>query len=982
MQTARVDANQLQTSWAVDDLGRVTVEATPDQTQKRVKLADCQGTCPNGATVAQVTEFFNGASRIAPSQIAYLDSAGHPVRTTTWGFDGRTVVADQRFDAMGRLYEVDYPRFENESAHLAKRFGYDNFSRVTATTTVDTGGAERTATTTYAGLDITQKNLNGQERKETRDAIGQLVQVLDSNSPVRGLTQFAYDPFGNLSKTTDPNGNVIAVTYDLLGRRTLLNDPDLGKIAYGVDPIGRTWSQESPNHRAKGRKAYTEFDLLGRMVGRYEPDLESHWVFDTASTGVGQLAEAYTLTAAGKDYRRVLNYDALGRPSGTAQTLKDATYTSRVDYDDWGRPASATYQRGADAQKIFSTRYNAFGYVSRVERGSLVLWQALAQDASGRPYSIALGNGLVQSKFFNVHTGLLDKGDVSAGGAARVQEGYDYDLLGNVMTRTQSWDSGGFMETLHYDTLNRLDRSKIGNSEKIFTYDLTGNIQSKTGTGTYAYPAQGPAAVRPHAVSTVTPPGGVASQFDYDDNGNLMSGSTFGTWTSFNMPIRLTKGSVWADFTYGPEHQRTSQHRSDGSWVYYAGAQEVDTAGGTTVKTYWPNGIGVEIDRGTSATELSWTHVDRLGSPIALTNETGGIREKLEYDVWGKRRDTLDNESTPDRFAGKTDNRGFTGHEMLDQLDLVHMNGRIYNPLIGRFVSADPILSDPTNGQSYNRYSYVLNNPANLTDPTGFTEDRPATTAMGGGDWQTLGPQGYDDGRQSFPGQQQPMSVQFGAASRDSVTNSVGNGAVNTSTQKDDKHPDGSFSTWEGGLSNDGMQVVVETLHRDTPERQPYSTADQQMGRWMDYNPFSDMARMFGASERVAAGIGIAAQLAGNPKQFIGNEAKKAVAYSVFFEVELVKNGAGTRAAHFAQANQNLEAALAKDANFAAMAENLGIKIPERSGTSPAGWSWHHVLDQPGVMQLAPRDQHQGSAWQSLFHPGRVGGFKFWGSEY
>jgi RHS repeat-associated protein len=225
--------------------------------------------------------------------------------------------------------------------------------------------------------------------------------------------------------------------------------------------------------------------------------------------------------------------------------------------------------------------------------------------------------------------------------------------------------------------------------------------QSKTGTGTYAYPAQGPAAVRPHAVSTVTPPGGAAGQFGYD-NGNLISGSTFGTWTSFDMPIRLTKGSVWADFTYGPEHQRTSQHRSDGSWVYYAGAQEVDTAGGTTVKTYWPNGIGVEIDRGTSATELSWTHVDRLGSPIALTNETGGIREKLEYDVWGKRRDTLDNESTPDTLDGKTDNRGFTGHEMLEQLDLVHMNGRVFNPLVGRFLSADGLVNDPINGQSLN----------------------------------------------------------------------------------------------------------------------------------------------------------------------------------------------------------------------------------------------------------------------------------------
>ncbi|WP_217653638.1 RHS repeat-associated core domain-containing protein [Janthinobacterium lividum] len=79
-----------------------------------------------------------------------------------------------------------------------------------------------------------------------------------------------------------------------------------------------------------------------------------------------------------------------------------------------------------------------------------------------------------------------------------------------------------------------------------------------------------------------------------------------------------------------------------------------------------------------------------------------------------------DHVSVDDSIDGKIDNRGFTGHEMLDQLDLVHMNGRVYDPLLGKFMSADPVIQDPMNGQNYNRYSYVLNNPTNLTDPTGF----------------------------------------------------------------------------------------------------------------------------------------------------------------------------------------------------------------------------------------------------------------------
>ena len=102
-------------------------------------------------------------------------------------------------------------------------------------------------------------------------------------------------------------------------------------------------------------------------------------------------------------------------------------------------------------------------------------------------------------------------------------------------------------------------------------------------------------------------------------------------------------------------------------------------------------------------------HTDRLGSVIAITNETGALREQMAYDSWGKRRTLngapVNGTPTPDNLDGVTDNKGFTGHEMPDQLDLVHMNGRIYDPL---------------SSQSYNRYTYVWNNPTHMTDPTGF----------------------------------------------------------------------------------------------------------------------------------------------------------------------------------------------------------------------------------------------------------------------
>lgn len=91
--------------------------------------------------------------------------------------------------------------------------------------------------------------------------------------------------------------------------------------------------------------------------------------------------------------------------------------------------------------------------------------------------------------------------------------------------------------------------------------------------------------------------------------------------------------------------------------------------------------------------------------------------------LWGKRRQAnyvpQFHISTTVSFS-LTTTRGYTGHEMLDDLGLVHMNGRVYDPELGRFLSADPFVQDLSDLQSWNRYSYVLNNPLSFTDPSGF----------------------------------------------------------------------------------------------------------------------------------------------------------------------------------------------------------------------------------------------------------------------
>lgn len=720
-QTSLTGPNSLKTQWTVDGFGRVLTELRADGNETRKYVKQCGVDCPLGAAIAQVTEQFRGADRIAVPEVSFLDSAGHVLRKQTWGFDGRAIVSDQTYDSLGRVYEAEHPRFVNDTAYLASRQTYDELNRVRTVTTWDEQGTAQTLSNQYAGLTTTITNAKAQQRVDTRDPLGQLIQVKDAKL---GITKFGYEAFGGLATTTDPNGNVITVNYDDLGRKTDLRDPNLGWIQYIVDPAGRTRRQISPVQRAKSQSTDMTYDLLDRMTLRMEPDLESHWVYDSANKGIGQLAEAYTGTPTAKDYRRVHDYDSLGRPSTTTQYLPDGIYTSQTAFDAWGRQLMVTHKRASDSPKSYINRFNAYGFLSSIERNGSALWQASAQDASHRVTAASFGNGLLQNRAYSPYTGRQQTGMVkTAGNVVRLQEGYAYDPLGSVTQRQQYWDSVGFTEGFDYDELNRLKTAQVtGQALQSFNYDAAGNLMGKSGVGSYAYPAQGPTAVRPHAVQSIS---GIAGIFAYDDNGNLSSGAgRTASWNSFDMPVTISKGGASSTFVYGPDHQRVKQTRSDGLVILYAGAQEVETkAGQVTVKTYWPAGLGVEIDRpGAASTELSWTHVDRLGSPVAITDAAGNLREKLGYDAWGKRR-TTDGSATPDSLDGVVDNKGFTRHEMLDQLDLVHMNGRVYDPLTAKFMSGDPLIQDPVNGQNYNRYAYVLNNPTNMTDPTGFAYD-------------------------------------------------------------------------------------------------------------------------------------------------------------------------------------------------------------------------------------------------------------------
>ena len=99
--------NQLSTTWTIDGFGRPLVELRADGNETRTYYKQCQSDCPPGATQVQLREHFHGNDRIAVPELTYQDSVGHVLRRQTWGFDGRAILVDQRYDNLGRLAQTD-----------------------------------------------------------------------------------------------------------------------------------------------------------------------------------------------------------------------------------------------------------------------------------------------------------------------------------------------------------------------------------------------------------------------------------------------------------------------------------------------------------------------------------------------------------------------------------------------------------------------------------------------------------------------------------------------------------------------------------------------------------------------------------------------------------------------------------------------------------------------------------------------------------
>lgn len=321
------------------------------------------------------------------------------------------------------------------------------------------------------------------------------------------------------------------------------------------------------------------------------------------------------------------------------------------------------------------------------------------------------------------------------------------------------------MEQFTYDELNRLSTSAVttgvspcpspttvptgtAGAALSVTYDPIGDITCKqadcSGGQTYQYGDNS----HLHAVTSVN---GLPGSYAYDADGNLSCRDTAGAscsgsnptpniaWNVDNLPTTIVGNGGTSTFSYGPDQERYQQGATDSggnstSTTYVAGGLfQVVTVNGFTSYRHDILAEGAmvamhTIDQ-TGKVTTDYLHSDHLGSSDVITDEKGNIAtdavthvaQVMSFDAFGQRRDpnTWGTLGSSTGLTGIT-NQGYTAQEQLDNVGLVHMNGRVYDPVLGRMVSADPTIPAPMYSQAFNRYAYVYNNPLAYWDPTGF----------------------------------------------------------------------------------------------------------------------------------------------------------------------------------------------------------------------------------------------------------------------
>ena len=625
----------------------------------------------------------------------YYDGLRRTIKVRTGGFDNKVIVQETVYNQMGQVSKTSLPYFDGSRPSCLSSdvsgcvvYKYDPVGRITKVTNPD----GTFSTKSYYQGRTTIVDANGHQRVEVRDVYGRLTSVEEytGTNTLYATTTYKYDVVDNLTDVYDAKGNNTHIEYDSLSRKTNMNDPDMGYWQYGYDKNGNLTSQTD----AKSQTIQFTYDSLNRIKMKRYPDGTSvNYTYDeTWSTNpIGRLTTVSDASGTQKFY-----YDKLGRVTKTTKTVDNIAYTIQTTYDTLGRTRSITYP---DNEVVYYT-YDGLDNITNVSSSkSFADYSDFGFNALGQPGGVTYGNGITTTYSYYTATEANNRLKSIVTGSLQNLT-YTYYNNGNVKTITDGV-APNRTQTFVYDELDRIKTATSTVYGTIsYDYDEIGNITYNSQVGSYTYGDTS----HPHAV---TKAGNYS--YSYDENGNMTTRNEKTIIYDYdNRATSISGSSSTVTNVYDYSGQRIKKTTGTSSTIYIGKLYECNN--GVCTKHIFAGSQRVASKKITSTdTEMSYFHSDHLGSTTIVTDQDRNNVQENYYYPFGETRVS----------TGSATNYKYTGQEEDPETGLYYYGARYYDPIIGRFISADSIVPNFANPQSLNRYSYTINNPLRYVDSNG-----------------------------------------------------------------------------------------------------------------------------------------------------------------------------------------------------------------------------------------------------------------------
>ncbi|SDI56392.1 FG-GAP-like repeat-containing protein [Chryseobacterium jejuense] len=671
----------------------------------------------------------------------FTNKLGQEYKVSTKGFKQEKYVSkDFTYDILGRKIGESEPYFEGQTPNKWNTISYDDsvFPAVITSTTLN----GKQVKTSVSGNTTTEEETNGNLRitTKTADALGNIISSTDKG----GTIQFSYDASGQQIQAKYAE-NIVTTQYDSWGRKSELNDPSNGVYKYEYYGFGQTKKVTSP----KGIKEYT-YNKFGQLISQKEMSTTDGGKA-TNKTIAYQYDDKGRLvsksgTSQNKPYNSNTAYDAQGRLLSVSESSNGKYFIQKaITYDDKARIISyekSLYSSGlltkVNIENIYS-EWNGELYQIKDKNTGKVLWQLNEMDVRGQVSKAKLGSIEITNKY-DTNSLLTEIEHTSTGNPTLINIKYTFDAIKNELKSRTTSGSFNILENFGYDTTNRLTQwtDPVTGSTPVNRniYDAKGRILENDQVGKIKF--DNPSKIYQPTGMTLNPSGvknynnDLVQSIIYNENNDpiFIDGEKGDMAFQYGLTTMRQMAIYGGNFNTEGEGKFTKYYSEAGSFEVIKNnttgkEKHILYIGGTP---YESNIIYLKNYNETTGS-YKFLHKDYLGSILAISDEAGNKLEQRHFDAWGhlthlqiangtvetdinKIKDIINND-------GLLLERGYTSHEHFTEVGIIHMNGRLYDPLLRRFLSPDENIQDLYNTQNYNKYGYVLNNPMMYNDPNG-----------------------------------------------------------------------------------------------------------------------------------------------------------------------------------------------------------------------------------------------------------------------